>query len=721
MKTEFPYTRDLVLVGGGHAHALVLKMWAMQPLAGARLTVINPAPIAPYSGMLPGFVAGHYSSDELYIDLVRLARAAGARVVLGKAVHIDRAAKQVIVPGRAPIGYDVCSVDIGITSGMPELDGFAENAVPAKPLDDFARIWEGFCQGNGKATVAVLGAGVAGAEVAMAAAHRLQSLGRDCEVSLVDRSQALSRLGTQARGKILNTLEQLGVKLFENAKVLSVKADSIEIEGKASVPAQMTLGAAGTRAYDWLEKTGLALENGYIRVQPTLQSETDPEVFAVGDCAHLSHAPRPKAGVFAVREAPILFQNLRAALTGAAMKDYHPQSDYLKLISLGGKSALAEKQGLAVAGSWMWRWKDQIDRKFMRQFDDLRPMKTLELPREHTVDSRAFEGPICAGCGSKVGRGALAKAAFAYKGARRDDVLELTGDDAALLRFANTSQVLSIDHLRAFCDDPVLMTRIAAVHALGDIWSMGAAPQSALVSLILPRMSADLQERTLAEIMQTASDVMESAGAQIIGGHTSMGAEMTIGFSVTGLVGEAAITLAGAQVGDALLLTKPIGTGVILAAEMQMRARGADVAGAYASMSRELAKDAHALRSAHAMTDVTGFGLAGHVANICRASNVGAELDATAVPLLNGALELSEAGVQSSLYPDNLSDALTIMNAPKTARGRLMLDPQTAGGLLAALPESEATLAIESLATQGIEAVRIGKIIDGPVWLTLIE
>ena len=721
MNIEYPQTRDLVLIGGGHAHALVLKMWAMNPLAGARLTVINPAPSAPYSGMLPGFVAGHYTSDELYIDLIRIARAAGARIVLGKATHLDREQKHIIVPGRAPIGYDVCSVDIGITSGMPELDGFTEHAVPAKPLDDFARIWEGFCQETGPAQVAVLGAGVAGAEVAMAAAHRLQRLGRTADVTLIDRSKALSRLGTQARTKVLKSLKELKVTLLEHTKVERIEADQVIVEGRAPIPSKMTLGAAGTRAYKWLSDLGLGMEQGYIKVLPTLQSETDSDIFAVGDCAHLTHAPRPKAGVFAVREAPILFHNLRAALSDGKMKEYHPQSDYLKLISLGGKIALAEKLGVAISGAMMWKWKDQIDRKFMDQFETLKPMAAFELPAEHASDAEQYAGPICAGCGSKVGRGALASSALHHTGAERDDVVTLKGDDAALLQMGDLQQVLSTDHLRAFTHDPVLMTRIAAVHALGDIWSMGAKPQSAMVSLILPRMSTALQERTLEEVMCTASDVMRDAGAQIVGGHTSMGAEFTVGFSVTGLADRAPITLGGAQIGDVLVLTKPIGTGVVLAAEMQMRARGSDVGAAYASMSRAVAQDARALNAAHAMTDVTGFGLAGHIANICRASQVGAELNVNAVPLLDGALELSEAGVQSSLYTDNLSDALTLMNAPTSARARLMLDPQTAGGLLVALPDAKAQKAIAQMKAQGIDAVEIGRVVEGPVALNLIE
>ncbi|MEM9581248.1 MAG: selenide, water dikinase SelD, partial [Pseudomonadota bacterium] len=682
MKADIPFSRDLVLVGGGHTHALVLKMWAMNPLPGARLTLINPGPLAPYSGMLPGFIAGHYDRDDLYIDLMRLARAAGARLVLGKAHAIDRQRQLVHVRGRPPIGYDLCSIDIGITSSMPDLSGFAEHGVPAKPLDGFAARWEQFCSAPGQGDVAVLGAGVAGAEIAMAAAHRMGKLGREARVHLIDRSGALSRLSRRSRDRVIAALRGLGVVLREHAPVQQVTETSVVLASGEVIDAQITLGAAGTRAHGWLGDLGLPITNGFLDVTPSLQSPEDPAIFAAGDCAHLHHAPRPKAGVFAVREAPVLAHNLRAALMGAPLRSYHPQKDYLKLISLGGKAALAEKSGVAFSGALMWRWKDQIDRKFMRQFGDLEPMQAAP-PEERAAGASQEADMLCAGCGSKVGRGVLSGVLEDAPGARAD-IVPLPGDDAALIRLGEARQVISTDHLRAFTDDPVVMTRIAAVHALGDIWSMGAEPQAALISLILPRMEADLQERSLAEVMAAARQVMGDAGADIIGGHTTMGAEFTLGFTVTGLVGDAPITLGGAQPGDRLILTKPIGTGVLLAAEMQMRASGAHVAAALATMQRPLAKDAGILADAHAMTDVTGFGLAGHLANICRASGVSARLNVDAVPLLAGALELSAAGVQSSLYADNLSDALTMMQAPTTERGRLMLDPQTAGGLLAA-------------------------------------
>ena len=192
MKTTIPYTRDLVLVGGGHTHALVLRSWGMNPLAGVRLTVINPGPTAPYSGMLPGFVAGHYTREELDIDLVRLARFAGARLIAGKAVAIDPVAKTITVPDRPQIAYDVAAIDVGITSEMPKLAGFAAHGIPAKPLGVFASRWDMYRNTATVPKVAVIGGGVAGAELAMAMAHALS--GRSPKVTLIDRGAALAAL-----------------------------------------------------------------------------------------------------------------------------------------------------------------------------------------------------------------------------------------------------------------------------------------------------------------------------------------------------------------------------------------------------------------------------------------------------------------------------------------------------------------------------------------------
>ena len=690
---SIPLTQDLVLIGGGHTHALVLRKWGMNPLPGVRVTVINPGPTAAYSGMLPGFVAGHYTRRELDIDLVRLARFAGARMIDGPAHDIDLNSRTVHVEGRPPIAFDVASVDIGITSAMPDLPCFSAHAVPAKPLGTFAARWDKFRGETDSPHVAIIGGGVAGAELSLAMAHALRD--RDPAIKLIDRGRVVDSLGYKARQRMLAALTDAEIELIEDAEVTEVFADGLVLSDGRTIRSDFTTGAAGAKPHDWIAQTGLALHDGFIKVDKTLQS-SDEGVFAVGDCAHLTFDPRPKAGVYAVREAPILFDNLRARLAGGRKRRYRPQKDYLKLISLGGKSALAERYGTARSGAALWRLKDHIDRRFMRQFDKLQMMQPPKLPRKVAkgVKETLGDKPMCGGCGAKVGRAAL-------QGVLGDAF----GDDAALVQ---EGQVISTDHLRSLVDDPVVMTRITAVHALGDIWAMGAAPQAATVSLILPRMSAELQARTVTEIMDTAKEVLGAAGARIAGGHTSLGSEMTIGFTVTGLT-DNPIGLDGAEVGDALILTKPIGSGTIMAAAMQGKAEGAVVQSCLQHMMQDQAKASEILSEAHAMTDVTGFGLAGHLRGICDASGTGAQLQVSAIPLMEGARALSDAGQRSTLFADNVAGAGAIGGRPHD----LLFDPQTAGGLLAAVAPEQAKSLLSALRDAGYDAAIIGEVTAG--------
>ncbi|MCB1350119.1 MAG: selenide, water dikinase SelD, partial [Maritimibacter sp.] len=362
-----------------------------------------------------------------------------------------------------------------------------------------------------------------------------------------------------------------------------------------------------------------------------------------------------------------------------------------------------------------WRWKNRIDTKFMRMFQELPPMKPAPLPRSlaEGVDAELAgeHKPLCAGCGSKVGPGTLSAALAGLPGTGRADVLSGPGDDAAVLAVGGQRQVLTTDHLRAFTADPGLLARITAVHALGDIWAMGAQPQAALASVILPRMAAPLQARSMEEVMTAAAEVFGAAGAEIVGGHSTMGAEMTLGFTVTGLVAGDPITNAGARAGDALVLTRPIGSGTLLAAEMLGQADGRDIAALFDAMVRPQGDAAGILAGAHAMTDVTGFGLAGHLMAICKASGVAAEIDPDAVPLYPGALALAEAGHRSSIWAANCEAAP--VDGAEGARGALLHDPQTAGGLLAAVDAAAAEGLVSRLQEAGHAAAVIGRIVAG--------
>jgi selenide, water dikinase len=730
MQMPLPLTRDLVLIGGGHSHALVARMWGMKPLAGTRLTLINPAPTAPYSGMLPGHIAGHYSREALDIDLVKLARFAGARLVLGAATAIDPVAKTVTVTGHGEIGYDVASINVGIHTEMPAIPGFAEHALGAKPLDTYTGRWRDFLAaakaGRVAPEVAVIGAGVAGVELALASAYALRgAVGAAARVAIIEAGSEIAGKNPETTRRLRAAMAAHGVAIHTNAEVVRIREDGVELADGELVRARFTVGTAGAFAHGWLSHSPLPLtEAGFVRVDSHLRVEGHWDLFAAGDCAHLSHAPRPKAGVYAVREAPILLHNLAAVLTGTGRtRPYHPQKDYLKLVSLGEKSALAEKWGRTISGPLLWRWKNRIDTKFMAMFHALPQMAPAPLPRDLTEGVQAElageHKPLCAGCGSKVGPGTLGAALAALPATGRADVLTGPGDDAAVLAIGGAKQVITTDHLRAFTDDPYLLARITAVHALGDIWAMGAEPQAALASVILPRMAQPLQARSLAEVMRAAQEVFSAAGAEIVGGHSTMGAEMTLGFTITGLVAGAAITNAGAKPGDVAIVTRPIGTGTLLAAEMQGKADGRQVAAMLAAMARPQGEAASILAPhAHAMTDVTGFGLAGHMLAICKASGVAGEVDLEAVPLYDGALALAEAGHRSSIWEANRAAAP--VDGAEGPRGALLHDPQTAGGLLAAVAQDKAEVLLDALRKAGHPAAIIGRFVEGEAHMRAI-
>ncbi len=720
MPGPLPLTKELVLIGGGHAHALVLRSWGMAPLPGVRLTLISPGPTAPYSGMLPGHIAGHYSRDDLMIDLVQLARFAGARLIDAAVSGLDPAARLVLVAGRPPVPYDIASINIGIASHPSGLPGFAEHAIAVKPLGPYADRWQRFradvAADRAAPRVAVIGAGIGGVELSLAMAHALRADGHAPQVTLIDQAAALPGLGASTRQTLLRNMDQQGVRLAEHAAPIAVGAGSVTLQSGTEIAADLTVGIAGARPQGWLQNTGLALQDGFIKVDAELQS-SDPSIFAVGDCAALP-SPRAKAGVYAVRQAPVLGRNLRADLTGTSRRGYRPQRDYLKLISLGGKSAVVEKYGGRLLGRWLWRLKNRIDLRFMAKFAELPHMPSPVLPRETAfgVAETLGDKPQCGGCGSKIGGDALTQALAALPEPTRADIVSAPGDDAAILLTGGTRQVLTTDHLRAFTEDPFVMARIAAVHAMGDIWAMGATPQAALATVILPRMAEPMQRAWLAEIMAAAAGVFVAEGADIVGGHSSSGAELTLGFSVSGLLDGAPVTLAGAQPGDRLILTKPIGSGTILAGEMTRQARGDHVMQALEIMARPQGAAARILGRAHAMTDVTGFGLAGHCLNICRASGVGARLDLASIRVMAGAEDLAARGIRSTLYPENRRIAAA-MQLPDSPRADLLFDPQTAGGLLAAVAPQEADRSLAALGDAGIDAAEIGCIEEGPPFI----
>jgi len=362
--------KTLILVGGGHAHALFLHQWQKQSVPGTQLIVIDPHPQVPYTGMLPGFVAGHYKVGDLYIDLQQLTHAAGGTLVTDRVEYINPEQKTVRTASGLVCQYDVLSLDVGIHAKL-DTPGFAEHAVAVKPLYDFAVRWEKFVSkqtGSTKSVnVVIIGGGVAGVELALAAQYRLQQSSVPVRVTIIDRGQVLQTVSQATQSYLRKVLTKRDIRMVEGATLTSITASGVHTNTTV-FQSDFTLGAAGPQPYAWLAATGLASTGGYIDTMSTLQTPQHPAVFAVGDCAHFVPHPLQKAGVYAVRQAPVLHHNVSAYLRDTAMQPFYPQRDYLKLISLGGKRAAADKWGWCWRGAWFWWLKSYIDTTFMKKF-----------------------------------------------------------------------------------------------------------------------------------------------------------------------------------------------------------------------------------------------------------------------------------------------------------------------------------------------------------------
>lgn len=731
-----PITTDVVLVGGGHAHVHVLRAFGMRPEPGVRVTLVAQELATPYSGMLPGVVAGLYRPDEMTIDLARLARATGTRLIHAAATGLDRANRLVLLEGRPPVAYDLVSFDIGVA---PRLDGIAgvERAVAVKPIATFLERFEAFRAAaltpSGPRNVVVAGAGAAGVELVLSIAARLR---RDAGAAGLDprsfRFMLLAGGGLlpgyprKVQDLFFDALMKADVAFRDSAVLTRIEQDAVLLEDGRRIEADAVFVATSAAPHAITPALGVPFDlGGFIAVEPTLASPADPRVFAVGDCSGVVVHPRPKAGVFAVRQGPPLADNLRRAARGNALRPFTPQDKYLSLIGQGDGAAVAARGALVGSGRWAWALKDRIDRRWMAMYRDPSAMDGGHGP------APASEDPAmrCGGCAAKVGPQPLARAlARLGPGIAAPGIVLGVGDDAAAIARPDGGLDLhTVDLFKAFVDDPYRFGEIAAVHALGDVFAMGGQPRHALAVAMLPPGPPDKQEETLFQLMAGARAALDPLGVAIVGGHSGEGAELAFGFAVTGEVEAVrALTKRGLQVGDALILTKALGTGVLIAADMRAQASGAVLEAAFASMRRPVGADAEVLAGygAAAATDVTGFGLVGHLGEMLAASGVGAELDVAALPLLPGVAELAARGFASTALPATLSALPRIadhQSLPHWLKA-VLFDPQTAGGLLAGVSLDRAEACVAALRAAGArDACVIGRVVlsAGPADIAL--
>lgn len=743
-----PASKRLVLLGGGHSHLSVLMHFAKNPLPGLDITLVSKDIDTPYSGALPAFIAGTYGEDELFIDLRPLAVMAGARIIQAQVDQVDLESKQIHCVGRPPVCFDYLSINIGSRPESSRIPGAEQFALPVKPIEAFLRRWQqvrddavSALTGGQAFSLAVVGGGPASVEMACALQEailqRCDSGADALQVHLISSANTiLGGHSKKAQDLVAKTLQDKGIRIRTSCEVIAIEEAQIRLRDQTeefNLATDCCVLATGASPAQWLATTGLALdEHGFVRVTRSLQSVSHSNVFAAGDIASIDGNPRPKSGVYAVRQGKPLARNLRRFALGKSLRHYRPQTQALALLSMGRSGAIASRGGFAMQGQWVARWKDRIDRAFVRKFSSL-PDPGVPMSMSENLLERPTPVMHCAGCAAKLGSGILGNVLESLHSCSHGDIESSLQsiEDTSIIRIDGHRVLLqSVDHFRSFINDPYVFARVATNHCLSDIHAMGATAHSALAIVSLPHSTKVIMEEQMRQVMTGCTEVLNAHNTALIGGHTSEAESLSFGLSVNAFANpDSLLRKTGMQEGDLLVLTKALGTGVLFAADMRFRARHRWINAALTQMQRSNQMAAHLFirNGATACTDVTGFGLLGHLREMLVPESCTVSVQLGALPILEGALTCFERGIVSSLHADNAALADIILNATDYEQHPhlpVLFDPQTAGGLLASLPFDKADACLKQLRENGYpDAVCIGRVIrrEGDVPSVVLE
>ncbi|MDZ4307020.1 FAD-dependent oxidoreductase [Allopontixanthobacter sp.] len=360
----------VVLAGGGHAHLAVLDDWARAPLPGVEKWLVTAAPFTAYSGMIPGWIAGHYPPGAHRIDLRPLARRAGATLVIDSVEALDADKRRLTLASGRTVDFDVLSLAVGGEVDTGPLSQLAGRLLPVRPMDAFAENWPAVLEsasGQQNFSLVVVGGGAAGIELAFAAEYALRQISANAKVSLVAGEPGI--LAGHSRAVIAYVREELARRNIEIFPADAVGTrDSVVLSTGEAISADFVIAATGSTPPSWLAGSGLALDGqGFVEIGSDLKSRSHPNIFAAGDIVTRTDVQVARSGVHAVHAGPALAANLRATFDGASLRRYIPRKRTLYLLATGDRRAILSWGGLAARGRSIWLLKDWIDRRFVRR------------------------------------------------------------------------------------------------------------------------------------------------------------------------------------------------------------------------------------------------------------------------------------------------------------------------------------------------------------------
>lgn len=668
------------MVGGGHANIQVLRELCMKNYQGLHTILVSKEYHATYSGMTPGFFFNKFSQQEIDIDLQRLCFNAGATFIKDEVIDLDLQQNKIKLLKYPSIYFDILSLNTGSISNYQNLiiESFS-NCINVKPISDLVKKLPEIDNIVSKENccVSIIGSGIAAYEISFSLKQRYLD---KVKINIIgDKHLSEKNINKQTKRKLNQIARNMDIELIEG-KVKQIKSDYLVLSNNENIKSNLNLLSTGADISPWITKTELLKsESGFVAVNKYLQSVNFKNIFVTGDIADIEGFRRSKSGVMAVRQGQILKKNIFLKIQNKSMVKFKAQKNWLYLIGTYHNKAILNYHSISIHSSWCWYLKVLIDKNFIKKFSF--PNKKI-MNKKLIGTKNILENMYCQGCGSKASKNSLVN----YLSKKNENQLL---SDASTIEHSSTKIIQSIDHIKLFSSmNPYDFGIISYLHSKNDILSAGGLIKSLSVSIGIPFADDRVESFFLEYFMEGIKSESIKDKAIIASGHTYQTHEPGITLNMNGQF-DLQSNKDMAQENDLIYLSKPLGTGYLLAAYYlnSPLVLSQDIQKLYnfLKIDNQFAYEAARNNECKTMTDISGFGLASHLGDICYSSNLSARINLSSQILLNDKISILKNFESTGHYNNYKSNSQNIYIKNSNNLEKILYDPQTNGPMLMAI------------------------------------
>ena len=681
---ENNFTKQLVLIGGGHANVQVLKKLSMNTIKGLHTILISEHFEATYSGMTPGYIHKDFSKEEISIDLQRLCLNADATFIKDKVISIKTDNQKLELQNFPSINYDLLSINTGSISNIKKIKiDKLSKCFFVKPISSLVKNLNQIDQviKNKKSNIAIIGGGVASYELALSLLRRYES---KIKINIVGKNILKEKnLNNSTKKKLKKIIKKIGIKEYLG-EVISISQTHLTLKGGDTLKCDLSLLSTGADIDTWLSESNLNKDkDGFIIVDNYLQSTNDKNIFVTGDACTILNTFRPKSGVMAVRQGEVLKENIFLKLTGKPLIKFKPQKNWLYLIGTYKNYALLNFFFLSFHGKWCWKLKVWIDKDFINKF---KFNSNLNMTKKNFELEKLNEFKMyCQGCGSKVSKNTLIN--YLRKSNDNNNL-----SDSSILNHKSLKTLQTIDHIKLFSSlNPFDFGKISYLHSQNDILASGGIVKSLSISISVPFSENFIEKFYMEYFMGGIKSEADKDSCLIASGHSYQSQELGITLTLNGEINKDSSKNYASE-GDLIYLSKPLGTGYLLSAYFKNTEylSSNDFENIVSNLKRGNLFTVNSARSSGSkmMTDISGFGLSSHLIDICLSSNLSSELRLSKNILINSNLDLLEM-YKSTGYFNNFNSSREFIEISEShPLKNILYDPQTNGPMLMAINEN---------------------------------